>query len=377
MRKTFAVVSVLLLVITGCRFSDIKSDETVHISGRALSASGAPLAGVQVRLFKEADLFEAVTGIVLAIGSLGSVCLLPDAPAVCRQAHVATTDADGKYSFTLTGADVQGTLGTEATLDVVMSGPGANAPSTAISFPARSATMHLPAVRLWRTTPHVVTGRDQVRMRWSPLPRSNGTDPAYFAQLFDQRRETPVWSQPAERTGGTIDARVLEGQSASAAATARAELDGATGTEDVRAVYLSSRVPLRAARAGVPPSRNDACFAVSGTSPPLKLTRQPTCGVTDGDLISAASLRANRGANVTGVVVDLGRPRPVDLIVARGLAGQYVIELSTDGKNYLTVSTSTESPTAVEPAGQPVARYVRVRSPSGLGESLMTEISVW
>jgi hypothetical protein len=376
MRKPLAVVSAVLALSTGCRFSDIKADETVHIAGRALSASGAPLAGVEVRLFKEADLFEAVTGIVLAIGTLGSICLLPDAPPVCRQAHVATTDSAGNYTFTLTGADVQGTLGTEATLDVVMSGQGQNAPSTAISFPARSATMQLPSVRLWRTTPHVVTSHDQVRMRWAALPRSDGANPSYFAQLFDPRRETPVWSQSAERTGGTIDARVLEDQSARAAVTARAELDGATGTEDVRAVYLSSRVPVRAS-ADAPPSRSDACSAVSGTAPPFKNTHQPTCGVTDGDLISAASLRAARGANVTGVVVDLGRARPVDLVVVRGVVGQYVIELSTDGKNYLTVSTSTESPTAVQPAGRPVARYVRVRSPSGLGESLMTEISVW
>jgi hypothetical protein len=77
------------------------------------------------------------------------------------------------------------------------------------------------------------------------------------------------------------------------------------------------------------------------------------------------------------VVVDLGHRRPVHLVVARGVAGSYTIELSDDGESYRPISAEVQSPVAVQPAGQPVARYVRVRSPSGLGESLMTEISVW
>jgi hypothetical protein len=116
---------------------------------------------------------------------------------------------------------------------------------------------------------------------------------------------------------------------------------------------------------------------VSGLAPHLKTTPQQPCGLTDGDLISPASLHAARAANVVGAVVDLGQARRIQLITVRGVAGQYVVELSTDGKNYITVSTGTESPAAVQPAGQPVARYVRVRSPGGLAESLMTEISVW
>jgi hypothetical protein len=367
---------VVLSLTAGCRFSHVKSKETVHISGRALGASGAPLADAQVRLFKEADLGEALTGIVLAIGSLGSVCLLPGAPPVCRRARVATTDSNGRYTFTLSGADTQGTLGTEATLDVVIAGKGADAPSTALSFPARSATMRLPDARLWAAGPHVNENRGMVRMTWSSLPRAAGGSAKYFAQLFDPRRQAPVWSQPASSGGGSIDGRVLEDHAAKAAATARAELSGATGTTEVRASYLSTRLPV-SALSGAPLSRSKPCLAVSGTAPNLATTRQPRCAVTDGDLISSAGLHAAKGANVTGVVVDLGRPRPVGLVVARGLAGMYTIELSKDGRTYVPVTTTSTSPEAVEPAGHPVARYVRVRSPGGLAESLMTEISVW
>src|SRR4051812_41319322 len=117
MRRPLVAVSTALLLLAGCKFSEVKADATVHISGRALSASGAPLAGVDVRLFKEADLGEALTGIVVGLASLGTVCLLPDPPPLCQQAHTATTDSSGRYTFTLRGADVQGTLGTESTLD--------------------------------------------------------------------------------------------------------------------------------------------------------------------------------------------------------------------------------------------------------------------
>lgn len=376
MRRPLSAVLAVLVLTAGCRFSHVKADEMVHISGRALSTSGAPLAHAKVQLFKEADLGEALTGIVLTIGSLGTVCLLPGAPPVCRQAHVATTDSAGNYTFTLEGADVQGTLGTESTLDVIVAGDGANAPSTVLSFPARSAHMKLPDARLWRTTPRVTETATDVRMSWSAVGDWAGADAQYSVQLYDPRREASVWAEPATRRGGTIDARVLEDVAGKVAATAHTTPGGATGTTDVHAGYLSARVPVQPV-SGAPPSRHDACSAVSGNGVELALTRQPRCGVTDGDLLSPASLRAARGANVTGVVVDLGRIRPIHLVVARGVAGSYLIELSKDGKTYQPISTTSEAPFAIQPAGHPVARYVRVRSPSGLGESLMTEISVW
>jgi hypothetical protein len=213
-------------------------------------------------------------------------------------------------------------------------------------------------------------------MQWSALPRAASGPAKYFAQLFDPRREAPVWSQPAASDGGTIDGRVLEDSAAKAAVTARATLNGATGTKDVHAAYLSARLPVQPLT-GAPPSRNRPCFAVSGTAPNLATTRQSRCAATDGNLISSAGLHATKAANVTGVVVDLGRPRRIDLVVARGVAGMYTIELSKDDRTYVSIGTTSASPGAVQPAGSPVARYVRVRSPGGLTESLLTEISVW
>ena len=80
---------------------------------------------------------------------------------------------------------------------------------------------------------------------------------------------------------------------------------------------------------------------------------------------------------VTGAVIDLGKPVPISLVVAHGIAGMTVVEVSTDGTHYRQVGILTDSPASVVPLGHPVARYLRVRAPSGLDESLLYEISVW
>jgi hypothetical protein len=377
MRRGLLIFVVACAALSGCKFSKVDANATVHISGRALAASGRPLAGAEVRLFKEADLGEALTGIVLTIGTLGSVCLLPGAPAVCRQAQTATTAADGTYTFTLKGSDTQGTLGTEATLDVVVAAPGSGTsrPSSTLSFQAEAAHIALPDARLWNAAPHVTEGAGQVRLRWTPLPRAAGASPSYAAQLFDPARQAPTWSQPAGDHRAVIDARILEDHAAAAAVSGHATLAGASGTGDVHASYLSSRLPVRPLL-GAPPSRHAACSAVAGTAT-LKTTRQSRCAVTDGDLLTPARLTAADAAVATGAVVDLGHARPIHLVVVRGLAGSYLVEVSSDGTTYRAITTSTDSTNAVQPAGHPVARYVRVRSPSGLDESLMAEISVW
>ena len=52
------------------------------------------------------------------------------------------------------------------------------------------------------------------------------------------------------------------------------------------------------------------------------------CAATDGDLTAPARLASSTGEVVTGVVVDLGSSRPIGLVVVRGVAGQFLVELS-------------------------------------------------
>jgi hypothetical protein len=378
MRRWLVLGIVVVLCVSSCRFSKVNSQATVVITGRALDSSGRALVSAQVRLFKEADVGEALLGSVLAVGTLGLDCLLPGAPAPCRSAHVATTDANGGYRFELKGSDTQGLIGEADTLDVVIAAPGsgASAPSTVVRFIADATTVGLPDARLWNAAARLTQTPAQIRLAWSSLPAADGRSVTYSANLYGSAQQETLWSQSAGAGNAAIDARVLEDESgATAAVSAYAVVAGGTGTGTVHASYLSMRLPVRPT-AHAPPSRHRACSAVTGTTA-LATTPQGSCPVTDGNLLAPARLSATGAQLVTGVVVDLGAIRPVLLIVARGVAGQFVVEISGNGTSFQPVGTELGSAVVLAPPGAPTARYVRVRSPSGLDESLMAQISVW
>jgi len=374
MRRVLGLFAALSLVVTGCSFSDVDPDATVRISGQARDASGRPLAGARVLLLKQADIGEVVFGSVLAVGTLSTICLLPDAPAICRKARTATADDEGRFEFELKGSDTQGTLGTESTLNVVFSGPEAQG-STTISFTAKDEAITLPDAMLWRARPRVARAADGIQLSWSRLPSAAGGDATYSAQLFEGHGEAALWSQPASGGRAEIDPRMLEDQPGSVAARAATELSGGSGAGDLRASYLSTRLAVDSS-SGPPPSRGRPCAAVTGTAPAVSGRLSP-CAATDGDLRSPARLKGKKAAVVTGVVVDVGAARAVSLVVARGFAGQVLLELSDDGRSWRTVATSSGSAVALSVTGRPTARFVRLRSPSGLDESLAAEVSVW
>ena len=374
MRWAPALAAALCLTVTGCSTSDIDPDATVRISGRALDAAGEPLSGASVLLFKQADVGEVLLGTALTIGTLSTICLLPEPPAVCNEAHTATTDESGRYDYELKGSDTQGTLGTESTLTVVFAGPSAQG-STAVSFTAEETSIDLPDARLWRARPEVSQPPGGVGLTWSPLPKAVADDAAYSVELFDGQTEAAFWSQDASGGEAAIDPRILEDRPASVAIGAGADLSGGTGAGDLRVNYLSNRSPVEAT-AGAPPSRGRPCAAVTGSKP--RLADPPdSCPLTDGDLTTPAQLDAEGASVVTGVVVDLGSVRPVELVVVRRFAGQFLVEVSTNGKAWQPVGSPLGATVAVDPPSGTSARFVRVRSPSGLDESLAAEVSVW
>ncbi len=372
--RRWALVLVAMLVAAGCDVSHVKPGAAVVITGRALSATGAPLSKVQVHLYKEADFGEFLVGSALTLGTLGGVCLFPAAPAICRKGFTATTDGNGTFRFRIKGSDTQGIAGNADTIDVVFADPkGAHAAaSTTLRFKVQQNTVRLPAARLWDAGLQVApttSGPPRFRMSWRAL---RGADTDYSAQLLDSARGASLWTQSAAGTHTQVDARVLEDHAAQAAVTARSDLG-----HGVHAVYLSSRRALRPT-AGTPPSRQRPCYALTGAAPPLERFRQTVCVATDGDLESPSHLVAGNGKVVTGVLVDLvGQARRVSLIVVRGVAGTVVIEISADSHTWTRVATATGPTIALSPPGEPQARYVRVRSPGGLDESLLAEVSVW
>ncbi len=374
MRTVPAVLAALSLTVFGCSVSEVDPHATVRISGHALDPRGRPLADTTVLLFKQADIGEILVGTTLAIGTLSTVCLLPDPPAVCNEARTATTDENGRYEFELKGADTQGTMGTESTLSVVFSGSGGQG-STSVRFTVKDTSVTVPDARLWKAAPQAPAASGPIRLSWSPLPTATGDDAAYSVQLFDAGSGSVFWSQAASGTEATVDPRMLEDRPGSMAVNASTSLSGGSGTGDVHASYLSARLPVEDT-AGVPPSRGRRCAAVLGTKPGLA-PPPATCPMTDGNLTTAAMLGGVARRTVTGVVVDLGLVRPVDLVVARGFAGQIIVELSTDGTAWEPVGSEQGTTVAVEPSDGTTARFVRVRSPVGLDATLAREVSVW
>ena len=374
MRKVPVIVTVLGLAVAGCGFSTVDRNSSVSISGRALDESGKPLGNTRILLVKQADIGEVIFGSVLTVGTLSTICFAPDPPAICQRARTATTDSDGRYHFEVKGSDTQGSLGTEATMNVVFSGRSAG-PSTTVSFVAEHDSVVVPDARLWDLAARAASGAGGIALSWRPLPASAGSRTSYSAQLYDARSGAVLWSQPATGRRTAIDPRLLEDRPGATAVSASTELPGGDGAGKVRASFLSERLPVRAS-AGAPPSRGRRCAVVTGPAPDTGPFRTP-CGETDGDLSRPARMVPVAGSVATGVVVDLGRVRPVDLVVARGFSGQFLVETSVDGKAFSTVATGFGQAYAVQPGGHPAARYVRLRSPAGLDESLSSEISVW
>jgi hypothetical protein len=373
MRRVPALVTVFGLAVAGCGFSSVDPDSSVSISGRALDSSGKPLGNAHVVLVRQADVGQVIFGSILAVGTLSTICFSPAPLAICEKVHTTTTDSDGRYHFDVKGSDTQGSLGTEATMNVVFSGRSSRT-STTVSFAARENDVTVPDARLWDLAAAVSRG-GSLRLSWRPLSRSAGSKATYSVQLYDTRTGAALWTQPASGGRAEIDPRLLEDRHGAVAVSAGAELPGGSGTATVRASYLSPQLPVTAS-AGAPPSRGRPCAAVTGTAPAPVRVRTP-CGATDGDLGAPAGLTAPGKEPVTGVVIDLGRARPVSLVVARGFSGQFLVETSTDGKTFVTVATGSGPAYSVKPSGRPGARYVRLHSPVGLDESLSAEVSVW
>ncbi|MDQ6949440.1 MAG: hypothetical protein M3256_25120, partial [Actinomycetota bacterium] len=226
----------------------------------------------------------------------------------------------------------------------------------------------LPDVRLWDAGLRLSEPAGRIHLDWKPLPAEAGTSPTYSAQLLDASSRGLLWTQPATPTGGDVDNRMVEDVRSTASAAVTARLG------DVRVSSVSTSLDVTG-RAGPPPSRGRPCLAVN--APDLSTTPQAKCGATDGNLAAPTSLAGNSGAVVSGVVVDLGSARRVTLVVVRGLGGDYVLEGSSDGTTYSQLASGSTSPAAFPLATPPTARFVRVRSPSGLDESLLAEVSVW
>ncbi|HEU5001156.1 MAG TPA: hypothetical protein VFW71_00035 [Actinomycetota bacterium] len=378
-RALLAAGVVVALVATGCTRSRISSDATVTVSGSVVDASGSPVPGAKVALVKEADLGEVLGGLTLALSKLGLSCFVAHQPSFCARARRATTDSSGSFAYTLSGADTQGSVGNADTLDVTAVGPGgAAAGGTTVAFTVQTATLALPALRLWGATPGVATGggpQPSYRVTWPDLPSSIGGSASYGVRFVDGAAGASGddWAVRGARSGTTVDGRVLEDRSGNVEVDAATSAAGPHTT--FRFTYRSATVAFHGP--GAPPSRGAGCLVQPGGGAPVALH---PCPLTDGNLSTGGALAPSpcagcTPAGTTAAIIDLGTPRPLGLVVVRGATTGVAIEGSNDLSSWSMLGSLDADLGATAVHGS--ARYIRVRSLSGLGLGGLAEVSVW
>src|SRR5205085_11847587 len=138
--------------------SKVASGAAVTVRGVVQGPDGAPLSGAPVVLLKQVDFVDPAFGVALFAGTLGTICLAAEPPAVCSQARRTTTAADGSYSFALRGRDTQGSAGNASTfhLSVGLADGGA---SVSVGFQVQGRELTVPALRIWAPTLKVTVNR--------------------------------------------------------------------------------------------------------------------------------------------------------------------------------------------------------------------------
>jgi len=372
------MVAVLGATACGVEQSRVDANAQVSVKGKALSDVGtdagayvgSPLTGTKVALIKELDLGEAIGGLTITAATLGLACLDSHPPALCaNNSHLATTEGDGSFSFSVVGRDTQGSLGVASTMEVVVRAArhlGETAGAVGIAeFTVQTASLQLPDLHVWQPGLRVETNGKSVQVRWPMLPSSGyGSRPRYSLD-FDDSQGKVVWATGSAQSDAPLDLRLLEDVNSFVRVVARASSPASGTTVDF--TYLSGSVKVPG-NAGAPVSRGAACAAVtaSGIGP-----FNAACSLTNGDFTKSFV----SGASATGAVIDLGTDRAVSLVVVRGCSGQCRISLSSDLTAWSDAgSLSGEYATAPITLNRS-ARYIRLSGTPNV--SLLRQVSVW
>lgn len=347
-----AVAVVTASLVTACsEQSRVAPDAEITVSGTALGTDGSPLAGRPVRLGGGISVSEGA----FAALTLGLSCTSGE----CTGDVVdGTTDGDGVYGLTLTGADTQSTFGEALSQLLSVSGPPADDEVSGASVTARfriqTEAVRLPALQL--VDPGVALHAPaDVDVRW------NGVAPGPYDVTFEEVAAVPVWRITTNDTQATVDARILE-DTAGRVVVAGQRQDAVEGS-DVEIRWRSPGVGYAAA-VGAPPSRGRPCEVVGAGATPTS-----PCGLTDGDLVRPAALPP-----ASPVVIDLAEPVPAELVVVRGCVTTCMLETSADGSTFVPAPVAAGDFAAVALDGAPI---VAVRITAADTGSALREVSVW
>ena len=369
------VLGAAAAVAAGCSDrSRVDPAAPVVVAGVVRAPDGSPLAGRPVRMGGGVGTDEGL----FAVLTLGLGCTT----GACTGAVFdATTAADGSYRFQVAGRDTQSTFGQALSQLVSVSaaptGSQVSGAAASARFRVQVEDVRLPVLELVDPGLAVEGGTDVVA-RWST------TRPGPYEVTFEQAEAVPVWLTTVNEGAASVDPRVLEDTRGRVVVSG-----GSTDAGEGSDVVLRWRSPGvgYVAGAGPPPSRGRPCRVVDEAGAVRASTG--ACAVTDGDLatldptvlpcapagggtaVSAAP--ASSCPRAAGVLVDLGRPLPVEVVVVRGCDGGCAVEVSDDGTAFRPAGAVSHRFGTVGLDGRPVVA-VRVSHAAGGG---LREVSVW
>ncbi len=361
--------AVLLAVAAGAgacsEQSRVAPDATITIAGQVLGPDGAALSERPVRLGTGITDGEGA----FAVLTLGLSCTTGACTGNVRD---ATTDASGRYTFSLEGRDTQSSFG-EA-VSVLVSATGSPT-STQVSGPLASARFQVQAAELELPTLTLIDpglaleAGDGVVAHWSS-PRVGP-----YELTYEDGHEVPVWLVRTAESAATIDPRLLE-DTAGRAVVGGAFEDAIEGS-DVEMRWRSPGVAY-AGGLGAPPSRGRPCHYLDPAGGTY--AAQPGCDLTDGDLATTAAPPAcppddpASCAPAASAVVELGESVPAELVVVRGCEGGCAVEVSADSTTFRPAGAVSDDFGTVALDGQPITA---VRVGVGSWSPGLREVSVW
>ncbi|MGH2718353.1 MAG: hypothetical protein ACRDJU_07220 [Actinomycetota bacterium] len=365
-------LAVVCLIATACSPGVVTATSRVSITGRVLDASGTPIAGATVLLVAlAAPTSTAETA--LGPGPEALACFLAPAATAqalspCATARQATTDRNGRYAFTMNGAETDSAGGAPITFvaaSMLPRTPGRAAePGTSASFSVQHDQVAVPALRSWGASLTTVTASGQLVTSWPSPTAAEAKNPSSDDLAFISSSGSPVWTVSNATSGLSVDPRVLEDTQGDVEVESNTSVQGSGTTFQV--TYRTALATFQGP--GAPPSRGAPC---STTGSPTQTAQ--SCPVTAGDLASPAATPVGR----SGLVIDLGKARSISFVVVRGTGGNLLVESSSNGTTWSSVGGIYSLPSTLAPTLPEPARYLRIR-PAAKGTSPeLAQISVW
>lgn len=294
MNKHLLTLTLGALVFTGCVQSALNPDDQVTLVGTAKNADGTPLAGASVTLIRGND----------------SACLLDSAFA-----H-ATTDAQGRYEFSLTGLDTQsGDTARCFRAELPTRDDGARATA---KFLIQVTNVEIPELRYWDGELEATTDASGASISVASAEATHGFTSEHNVTVATEDGEAWTLFGP-ELPARFAPEQIEDFEGLYARAGTGTEKKGSGTTFNLQ--YRSARVDVPRGTL-VPASRGAACQLGE------TVFEAGTCPFTDGKLAVAEG-------NGENLQITLSAPTVLSQAIVRGFQTPFVkglvIEGSSDG----------------------------------------------